>query len=165
MEFIIILSAVLLAVAAEIAYDKWCWKQDPRKDDKPISTIGRLLVLSGISLATYYIFDSVLWINFLIVFSIHTFLFDQTLNIFRWKVLSGIKNLSYNHKVAHELHMTKFEKITWSIKQFMVKLFYHGTNPKPWTWDFLFNRIPGLGELLFKSAFLLTGIIKYFNLY
>ena len=138
MILILVFAIVALIPLAEIAFDHWRWNQDPPKDDKPISTILRLGLFGIFSFVMHITGVSIWYFALLLVGSGHLWIFDQGLNISRWKELKKMK-LAYNFRIQHGIPMNIWHKITWEITKFMSKFTYHSNKGT----DRIYSRIPG----------------------
>lgn len=140
-------------VILEILYDKWMWKQG--KDDKPVSTILRavLMIASALAIALIAGFT---WLNTLtifgVIFSTHFLLFDFVLNVVRWKDLPD----PWTFKDG-----SRYRKILEKIRSFTARFFWHGDQNTKSIYDRIFQRIPPIMELILKVTMLGTTI--YFN--
>ena len=170
----------LLIVTAEIIYDKWCWRQDPWKNDKPISTILRYGAGALACIIIYLVtLDINLTLRALAVIVGTFFLtFDFTLNVSRWKDLpmphyqpfwsrvkryidSGYSSIQAA-KMAYSA-LTTWENIVYKVMIFTSRCFYHGGDKKKWSYDWIWNRIPPQGELLIKGIVFYMAVYYYFT--
>ncbi len=170
----------LAIVTAEIIYDKWCWRQIPRKNDKPASTILRYA--TG-ALACIIIYLVTLDINYTlrcvaVIISTFFLTFDFALNVSRWKDLpipyyrhyqkrfSNYRKSGYSEDQARRMSysaLTTWESIVYKVMIFTSKFFYHGKDKKKWSYDWIWNRIPPQGELLVKGIVFYMAVYWYFN--
>ena len=159
--------AGIALITTEIIFDKWCWYQDPPKDDKPYSTIirGVLLILFGlivISITKDWYYS--LWVT-LCVGSVFFLLFDFVLNVVQWVYLpipyyqpydSKYRELRKNKysvrrskKLALE-SLTLWQKFVFKLQRFTKRFFWHGDENTTSWYDKAFQRIPPLMEILIK---------------
>lgn len=145
--------AGVAVVILEILYDKWMWSQG--KDDKPISTILRAVLMVASALAISLIAGFV-WLDALKIFSVifctHFLLFDFALNVVRWKDLPD----PWTYQDG-----SQYRKILEKIRSFTVRFFWHGDQNTKSIYDRIFQRIPPIMELIIKVT--LLGIAIYFN--
>jgi hypothetical protein len=169
LETIAIIPMVITPVLLEIKLDPYLWKK--KLNEKLISTLIRgaafLLLSFFLWLMGYNYFASLgLLVGTFVMF------FDFGLNVKRWKELP---NPFYRplDKICREFHgdlwgkylectrsdlrqinkrlLTRKQRIIYSLMQFSAKFFYHGGEHTKSPWDRMFQRIPPLGELLFKG--------------
>lgn len=140
-------------VILEILYDKWMWKQG--KDDKPVSTILRVVLMVA-SAFTISLIGGFTWLNTLtifgVIFSTHFLLFDFVLNVVRWKDLPDPWTFQDG---------SRYRKILEKIRSFTARFFWHGDQYTKSIYDRIFQRIPPIMELILKLTLLVTTI--YFN--
>lgn len=140
-------------VILEILYDKWRWKQG--KDDKPVSTILRA-ILMVVSAFTISLIGGFTWLKTLtifgVIFSTHFFLFDFVLNVVRWRDLPDPWTFQDG---------SRYRNILEKIRSFTARFFWHGDQNTKSMYDRIFQRIPPVMELIIKVTML--GITIYFN--
>ena len=167
-------------VAAEIIYDKWCWRQIPRKNDKPTSTILRYATGALAFIIIYLVTND---INYTlrcagVIISTFFLTFGFSLNISRWKDLPNKYYAFYMHSYRRNIKdgfskiqsadmayaiLTKKQKREYKIGIFIGKFFWHGKDKKKWSYDWIWNRIPPQGELLVKGIVFYMAAYWYFN--
>ena len=83
MSIYLITFIVLTPIILEIIYDKWMWSQG--KDDKPTSTIARIVYFIFIGIFFSALDIATVWQGALYAFGVHFLCFDFILNITREK--------------------------------------------------------------------------------
>lgn len=172
------LIAGVTLVILEILFDHWMWRNE--KDDKPISTIlrGVLLILFGCVVLIISNDVRLTVVTVLATAAVFITLFDFSLNVSKWDKLRmpfyrpfhseerRLKKEGWsisNAKVMAYNNLTKWQKFVYRLQKFTSRFFYHGDeNTKSW-YDKAFQRIPPLGELLFKGIILYVALHFYFN--
>lgn len=170
MIYLLIFTGILIA-SLEIYIDKKIWKASG--NDKPFTTIGRLVLIA--ILATFYNYDTIIW-NYLVMLMSFFLVFDWGLNISRWKTIEGIFyyrpyhsryklyiDLNYKEEWAHRKTLSKLTNIEYLIYHFMnikSKVFYHGVDKPKWSYDWYYQRIAPVFELMIKG--ICFGMAVYF---
>ncbi|MCK5611339.1 hypothetical protein KAR91_56235 [Candidatus Pacearchaeota archaeon] len=172
-----IIAGVTLVIL-EILFDHWMWRND--KDDKPASTIlrGVLLILFGC--VVLIISNDVRFTAVTVLATIAVFvtLFDFSLNVSKWdklpvpfyrpfhsherKMKKEGWSLSNSKKIAYN-NLTKWQKFVYRLSKFTKRFFWHGDEGTKSWYDLVFQRIPPMGELLFKGIILYVALHFYFN--
>lgn len=163
LEFLGLISPVLVAIlliAVEVKFDLYRWGQDPPLPDKPLSTRLRCGAMLMYLVAVFIIIGD--WqyaiIHFGLMLSTWVLLFDQTINIARWGTIPD----RHDYRIKMGIDMTDREQFFYDLQNFIHKLFWHGENKPKWTWDWLFIKIPPVGEFLYKSILFGTACYFYF---
>ncbi len=174
----IALIAGVTLVILEILFDHWMWKKE--KDDKPISTIlrGVLLILFGCVILIVSGDVRLAIITTLATAGVFITLFDFSLNVSKWDKLPvpfyrpfhseerRLKKEGWsrsNSKIMAYNNLTNWQKLVYRLQKFTSRLFWHGDEGTKSWYDKIFQRIPPLGELLFKGIILYVALHFYFN--
>jgi hypothetical protein len=147
----LIISLVLIQI--EILYDISRFKK--KLNDKPISTIVRAILI----IVAAWLVPGKFHYNILLLIGSIWLLFDFALNVSRWndirqqiinEYVEFIKSVGFTYldSVAHEYEPKFFEK-----------LFYHGSDKKKWSYDWIMNQIPWYLELFIKLLGFITPLL------
>ena len=155
----------------EIVVDILIWKR--KGNDKPYTTIVRIVLMV---IAAWIIGN--FWNTLFVIFATHFLVFDFSLNISRWKKITGIFYYrpyhesvyklikdGFNEQQAHDLtmgYLTRKERYIYHFMNIKSKVFYHGVDKSfkklDEFYDALFMKIAPIFELLIKGILFGTSI-------
>jgi hypothetical protein len=149
LSIILMVLMIVITPSLEIWFDHSKWKNN--KNDKHISTVLRFLFFAAISLISDLTGLQTWYYTFMLVSGSFLSLFDQGLNVTRWKIISKLRGVQYSDR--------NLPRWIVSVFVFFRRLCYHSNRGT----DRIYSKIPPYIEILGKIGVLITVIYVYLN--